>query len=152
MQTQMPLFPETTKLINACTGILVKDGTVFYLHNGEPISCHPKKDMNTFRYVMATLIETGLCKAGELSNTLGVPHRNINRYAKQYREKGAKSFFNKTERRGDCYKLTDEKKQKAQELLNADVSNVSVAKQLSVSECAIRYHIKRGNLKKKVKP
>ena len=148
MQLQAPLFPGQTKLINACTGILSDKDFVYYLHNGSPIHCHHKDDKDKFRYIIAALLETGLCEAGELSRTLGVPHRNINRYYKQYREKGAKSFFNKTDRRGDCYKLTDEKKQTAQALLDTHLSNVRVAKQLGVSECSIRYHIKQGNLKK----
>ena len=149
MQLQFPIFPEKTKLINASVGFFSKDDSVFYLHNGSPILCHQKRDRDNYRYVLATLIETGLCEAGELSKALGVPHRNINRYHKQYREKGAKSFFNKTDRRGKCYQLTDEKKQKAQELLNTGLSNVRVGKQLGVSECSIRYHLKQGNLKKK---
>jgi transposase len=150
MQVQMPIVPEETKLINASTGFRCKDDFVYYLHNGDPIFCHHKADKNNFRYIIANLIETGLCKAGELSKALGVSHRNINRYHKKYREKGAESFFNKRfDGRGNCYKLTDDKKQQAQELLDAGLSNVRVAKQLGVSECTIRYHLKKGTLKKK---
>lgn len=149
MQTQIPIFPEKTKLINATVGFFSKDETVFYLHNGSPIFCHKKGDKDNFRFVLANLIETGLCKAGEVSEALGIPHRNVNRYSKRLREQGLKNFFNKTDRRGNCYQLTDEKKQKAQELLDAGTSNVRTGKHLGVSECAIRYHIKQGNLKKK---
>ena len=149
MQLQAPLFPKTTKLINASVGFFKKDESVFYLHNGSPIFCHNKNDKNNFRYILANLIATGLCQAGELSEALGISHRNVNRYYKQYREKGAKSFFNKTDRRGNCYQLMEEKKHKAQELLDTGLSNVKVGKQLGVSECSIRYHLKQGNLKKK---
>lgn len=149
MQLQAPIFPDKTKLINGSVGVLSKDDSVYYLHNGSPIFCHKKGDKNNFRYILANLIETGLCAAGELSKSLGIPHRNVNRYYKQYREKGAKSFFNKTDRRGNCYQFTDEKKQNAQELLDIGFSNVRVAKRLGLSECSIRYHIKQGNLKKK---
>lgn len=151
MQLQMPLFPHATKLINASTGILSKDDFVYYLHNGSPIFCHHKGDRNNFRYIVANLVETGLCEAGELSKALGVPHRNINRYNKKFRQLGASSFFNKKlDRRGNCYQLTDAKKQTAQELLDAGFSNVHTAKQIGVSECSIRYHLKKGNFKKKV--
>ncbi len=150
MQTQVPLFPDSTKLINASTGILSKDDFIYYLHNGSPIFCHHRTDNNNFRYILANLVETGLCEPGELSKALGVPHRNINRYHKKFKEHGAKSFFNKRfDSRGNCYQMTDEKKLLAQELLNANFSNVRVAKQLGVSECAIRYHISKGNLEKK---
>lgn len=149
MQLQLPIFPESTKLINATVGFFLKDGIVYYLHNGSPIFCHKKEDKDSFRYIVANLIETGLCKAGELSKVIGISHRNVNRYYKKYREKGAKSFFNKTDRRGKCYQLTDEKMVEAQELLDSGLSNVRTARQLGVSECSIRYHLKRGNLKKK---
>lgn len=149
MQLQAPLFPQTTKLINGSTGILSKDDFIYYLHNGTPIFCHHKDDKKNYRFILANLIEIGLCEAGELSQVLGVPHRNINRYYKQFKEKGAQSFFGKRQdRRGQCYQLTETKKQTAQELINAGLSNVRVAKQLGVSECTIRYHLKNGGLKK----
>ena len=149
MQLQLPIFPENTKLINASVGFFLRDGFVYYLHNGSPIFCHKKGDKSNFRYILANLVETRLCEAGEISKSLGISHRNVNRYHKKYREKGARSFFNKTDRRGYCYQFTDEKKQKAQELIDSGLSNVRVAKQLGLSECSIRYHIKQGNLKKK---
>lgn len=149
MQLQAPIFPENTKLINASVGFFFKDGSVYYLHNGSPIFCHKKEDHDNFRYIIASLIETGLCEAGDLSRAIGISHRNVNRYYKRYREKGAKSFFNKIDRRGNCYQFTDEKKKRAQELLDTGLSNVRVAKQFGVSECSIRYHLKQGNLKKK---
>ena len=134
MKLQAPIFPDKTKLINASVGVFSKDDSVYYLHNGSPIFCHEKGGKDNFRYTIANLVETGLCTAGELSKALGIPHRNVNRYHKQYREKGAKSFFNKTDRRGNCYQFTDEKRQRAQKLLDSGFSNVGVAKQLGLSE------------------
>lgn len=60
MQTQMPIFPEKIKLINASVGLFTKDKQVFYLHNGSPIFCHDEGDKNNFRFVVANLVETGL--------------------------------------------------------------------------------------------
>lgn len=152
MQTQFSFFPEGTKLINASTGFRISDGMVYYLHNGDPIFCHKTEDKRGRRFILANLIESGLCEAGELSRALGLPHRNVNRYHKKYREQGAASFYEKKfDRRGNCYQLTEDKMQKVQELLNQNYSNVKAAEAVGVSECAIRYHLKKGTLKKKKK-
>jgi hypothetical protein len=82
MQMQLPLFPNSTNLINFCVGFFEKEGFVYYLHNGSPIYCHEKNDLNSYRYIMANLIVTKLCTPSELANALGVSNRNIQRYAK----------------------------------------------------------------------
>jgi hypothetical protein len=149
MQMQLPIFPENTKLINGCVGFYKQDDFVYYLHNGSPIFCHHKDSIDNFKYIIANLVGTGLCTPGELSNALGVPHRNVNRYTKKLIDEGMESFFQKTDRRGQCYQLTDDKKHLVQELLNNGYSNVKAGKEIGVSEGTIRYHIKHGNLFKK---
>lgn len=44
MQTQLPFFPPTTKLVNSSVGIYENDEFVYYLHNGNPIYCHGLND------------------------------------------------------------------------------------------------------------
>ena len=143
---QLPIFPASTKLINGYVGFYKQDDFVYYLHNGSPIFCHHKDSMDNFRFILANLVETGLCTPGELSDALGVPHRNVNRYSKKLREQGMESFFQKSDRRGQCFQLTDDKRQLIQELLNKGYSNVKAGKEAGLSEGAIRYHIKQGNL------
>lgn len=149
MQMQMPLFPDSTKMINCSLGFFMRDENVFYLHNGSPIFCHHKGNTDNFRFIIANLIDTGLCTPGELSDALGISHRNVNRYTKKLRTKGTGSFFQKDDRRGQCYQLTEEKKILAQYMLNKGVSNVKVALEIGISEGAIRYHLKQGTLNKK---
>lgn len=149
MQMQLPLFPISTKLINFCVGFFEKDGFVYYLHNGSPIYCHEKNDLNSYRYIIANLIVTKLCTPSELANALGVSNRNIQRYAKTLREKGTDWFFKREEKRGDAHKLTAELLGQAQKMINNFYSVVDIARLLGVTEGALRYHIKKGTLKKK---
>ena len=44
MQMHLPFFPTNTKLINDTLGFREQDGTVYYLHNGNPIFCHSKDE------------------------------------------------------------------------------------------------------------
>ncbi|MCX6277330.1 MAG: hypothetical protein NT004_04435 [Bacteroidetes bacterium] len=151
MQMQLPIFPQTTKLINSNVGLFERDDFVYYLHNGSPIYCHEKNDLNSYRYIIANLVVTGLCSPIDLARDLGVSNRNMQRYAKTLREKGTDWFFNKEEKRGDAHKLTDEMLGEAQKLISKFYSVCDVAKLLGVTEGAIRYHIKKGAIKKKWK-
>lgn len=149
MQMQLPIFPSGTKLINSTVGVFEKDNFVYYLHNGSPVHCHEKNDLNSYRYITANLIEMGLCRPSEIAKTLGVSNRNIQRYAKSLREKGPSWFFNRKENRGQCYKLNEESLKEAQELINNFYTIKDTAQILGVTEGALRYHINKGNLKKK---
>jgi biotin operon repressor len=151
MQMQLPIFPTNTKLINDTVGFREQDGTVYYLHNGNPIYCHVKTDLNSYRFILASLIKNKLCTIGELSKALGIGRKNIERYVKSLREHGAEYFFERKEQRGQCYKFTPEKMLSIQTELDEGLSIYRIAKSYGVSEAAISYHIKNGNLKKKLK-
>ena len=150
MQMQLPIFPEDTKLVNACLGFRQSEDYVYYLHNGSPIFCHEKNDMHNYRYITANLVVSGLCKCSELADALGVRRRNIERYAKSLREKGSDWFLKREQKRGQAHRVTGEMKEKAEKLINEYYSVSDVARMLGVTEGALRYHIKNGTIKKKV--
>ncbi len=148
MQMQLPIFPGTTKLINSSVRIFEKDDFVYYLHNGSPVHVHNKDDINTYRFVTATLIVNHSCSATQLSEVFGVNTINFYRYAKRLREGGADAFFKPNDSRGQTHKMTSHKIKQAQECLNQGFSQSKTAKTLQISESAIRYHINKGTLKK----
>lgn len=150
MQMQLPFFPTNTKLINSTVGFREQDGTVYYLHNGNPIFCHSKDDRNGYRFQLANMVVNGLCTIGELSKALGEGRKNIERYVKAYRERGIGYFFERTERRGQCYKITPELMSMIQRELDDGLSIYRIALNHGISESAISYHIRNGNLKKKM--
>lgn len=149
MQMQMPFFPEETKLINSNVGVYQQDEFVYYLHNGSPVYCHHKNDLNSYRYIIANLVNNKMCKTSEVSKALGIQIKNVQRYAKTLRDKGTDWFFNRNDQRGQCHKFTEEKQEQAQELLDQGYSSYRVAKETGLSESAIRYHLRNGSLKKK---
>ena len=71
--------------------------------------------------------------------------------AKALREKGPNHFFNREEHRGRAHKLTDEVLKDAQQMIDNFYSVGDVARLLGVTDGALRYHIKKGNIKKKWK-
>jgi transposase len=152
MQMQLPIFPATTKLVNSNVGIFERDDFVYYLHNGSPIFCHDKNDLNSYRYILANMVMSGLCSPMELGKVLGVSNRNIQRYAKSLREKGTDWFFHKQEKHGDAHKLTDALLEEVQHKLDRNEPVARVAREFGVTEGALRYHLRQGNIKKKSHP
>jgi len=147
---QLPIFPSQTQLLSATWGVFQKEDSVYYLHNGSPVYTHHKDDINTYRYVTATLIVQNSCRASDLSRVFGVNARNFQRYAARLRESGADAFFNPVDNRGKCHKMTPDKLAEAQQYLDVGYSQLKTAKVLDVSESAIRYHLRKGTLKKKI--
>ena len=149
MQGQLPFFPSDTKLINSTVGFRCQDEYVYYLHNGNPIYCHHQGDRNSYRFILGNLVSNHLCTISELHESLGEPRKNIERYAKAFREKGAEHFFSRKETRGQCYKVTEELLKEIQYYLDEGWSAHRISKHCEISDSAIRYHIKNGRLKKK---
>jgi biotin operon repressor len=149
MQMQLPFFPANTKLINSSVGFREDGGTVYYFLCGSPIYCHCKDDRNGYRFSLANLVVNELCTIRELSVALGEGRKNIERYAKALRDHGASYFFVREDRRGQCYKMTPEKLFAIQCDLDQGLSVYRAALNHEISETAISYHIKNGNLKKK---
>jgi transposase len=150
MQTKLPFFPENTKLINETVGFCEIDGTVYYFLSGSPIYCHRKADRNGYRFILGNLVANKTCSIKDLSNALGEGRKNIERYAKAFREHGAGWFFERKETRGQCYKMTSEKLAVIQSELDNGTSIYRIALNHAISESAVAYHINKGNLKKKL--
>jgi transposase len=148
MITKLPFFPSNTKMINTWLGLFERDGTVYYVHGGNPVYCHSKDDRNGYRFALANLVVNKLCTISELCTALGEHRKNIERYAKSYREHGTGYFFHRVERRGQCYKMTAEKLAAIQLDLDRGISMYRIARNHAISAAAISYHIKQGNLKK----
>ena len=149
MQCQLPMFPSDTKLINSTLGFRSQDDFVYYLHNGNPIYCHRHDDRNSYHFILGNLVCNQLCTIGELHESLGEARKNIERYTKAFREKGASHFFSRKETRGQCSKVTSDLLQELQSCLDSGWSAYRIGKHYCISDSAIRYHLNHGKLKKK---
>ena len=145
---QLPIFPENTKLINSSVGFFKKDEFIYYLHNRSPIFCHHVDNINNYRYILANLVESKLCRSSEISRALGISQRNVERYAQKLMQQGIESFFNQTDHRGECFKMTESLVLQAQQLLEDGKTQLGTANSVGVSESCIRYHLRIGNFKK----
>jgi len=93
----------------------------------------------------AQLVCQGMCKQAEIVRTFSVSKNSVNRSVKKYRESGPQGFFQSRKTRGGSV-ITDEVKQRAQQLLDAGKSKSEVAKQLSIKYDTLRKAINQARL------
>lgn len=106
IQLKLPLFLPETILFNASFGVFSNDdGTVFYLHCGQPVGMKEEEDHNSFRHKIASFNELGLCILTEEANTLNVSVHSIRRRCKQHRVDGEATFFCPDGRKGKSHKM-----------------------------------------------
>ena len=150
MSPLLPIFPPSTKFINDNVGFREQDGTVYYFLHGSPFYFHGKDDLNGYRYCLANLVVQRLCKICEICVAFGEGRKNIERWSQALGEHGIGHFFARKERRGQCHKMTSDKMSSIQSDLDQGTSIYRTSLNHNVSESCVAYHIKNGNLKKRV--
>lgn len=93
MQRLLPLIPEGSTEINDIISVARKDDRWVYFMGGFPVYEHEASDHNHFRLILGQLIETGACRPCQLTRAFGIPKNKVLRAAKQLRERGVRSFF-----------------------------------------------------------
>ncbi len=148
MQLQLPIFPAGSKMISHCVGVYEQSGLVQYIVNGLPVYAHGSEDLQSFRFFFSNLISQGLCTQGEVRKAFSITTDYVSRAYRLYKKEGGAGFFKPENRHGYCYKLIGANLAKAQGLLDEGRNQSATALAVGVSESAIRYAIKTGNLKK----
>ncbi len=153
-QVQLPLFPQGTTQINAEMAFIRKGDQVVYLNGHLPVFTHQADDLAGFRLFTTQLIVNQTASYGEISRAFGVPLRTLKRYAKRFRERGAQTFFAKAPKRKGS-RLTPERLEEVQGLLDEGLSVPEISKQTGVLNSTLHKAIDSGRLrasKKKTTP
>jgi len=145
---ELPIFPAGVVQVNGRLAIQKKEGMVYYFNYQNPIHVHKEEDRNAFRYISANLVVSGICKIHELSKVLGIKRRNLERYCMHLKKEGMQYFFASKHTGGKAHKITQEMIVGMQEMLNVGRTNVEIGKAYEISEAAVRYYLKKGDLKK----
>ena len=151
MQLLLPIFSPEIKLITESLGVLSNDGIVIYNLSGLPIYSHAENDLTSFRFITSKFILEGLCSRRNISTCFGVSYDSVKRYVSKLNKEGDTAFFRNRDYQGSCYKLLPDVLVRMQKYLDEGKNNCEIAKLEKVTEGTIRYAIKRGKLKKKIK-
>ena len=111
-----------------------------------PIFSHAENDFTSFRFITSQLYINGNCKQSEIVKAFGVSPISVKRYVKKYREEGLESFFVKPQPKRKPRVLTEDVKNKAQELLDEGNSRKEVAEKLHLKVNTLSKAIKAGKL------
>jgi len=147
MQLYVPIFPKDSKLISQTVAVIEKEDIVHYVANGLPFYCHGVEELDAFRHVICLLIDQGLCRRSEVVKCFCISDDFVGRALRIYRKEGHSGLYNQT-RKKNASKLHGKLLEDIQRKINQGQSINSIAKQEGVTEGAIRYQIRKNNLKK----
>jgi len=147
LQLHLPIFPRDSKLLSATVAVRQEDDMVHYLANGLPFYCHGITELDAFRHVVCLLVDQGLCQRAEVVRCFSVTDDFVGRALRIYRKEGHCGLYNQT-RKKNASKLHGKLLENIQKKLGQGQSINSIAKQEGITEGAIRYQIRKNNLKK----
>ena len=146
MQPILPLKPQGATSINEKVCVVPENGTWVYYVWMCPTYYHEENDHDHFRLTIAQLINTGACRNHEIVSAFGITRNCACRAARQLRERGIISFFEKRRTRNGGTQLTPGKLSRAQTFLNRGMSRQDVADELKVNKDTLRKAINDGRL------
>jgi len=145
---QLPMFPTGVSEINSRVAVEARGGQICYVYGHLPVFQHEESDIRSFRMFTSQMIVTGSVKAREIVETFGVSIVTVKRYAKMYRQHGAKGFYEIKPRHSSASKLKGEVLERAQQLLDEGRSVPEVAEETDVLANTIHKAIRAGRLRR----
>jgi hypothetical protein len=149
-QIQLPIFPSSSTPITSELAFQEREGTVWYFNGHLPVFSHPVDDLGSFRFFTSQLIANGNASQSEVARAFGVPLVSVKRACKKMREQGAAGFFRPAKPQ-QGHRLTAQRLEEVQELLDAGMGVPGIGAQLGVLPNTIHKAIRDGRLKKKAR-
>ena len=151
---EFPLLPEDAITLGPRLAVIETPEELVFMNASGPLMSCSRSDTTAKRYLGAVLMTQGLVKGEDLAPVLGVHRSTLFRNQKLYREGGLDAI---RDDRGHgaprrAHKLTDEVLPIAQACLDQGRSQSAAAREVHVSETAIRHAIKTGRLRRSRRP
>jgi transposase len=148
LQTRLPLLPPEAQIISRELALANESGRVVLFNAAGPIFSFDEDDAESRRLAVAIVSQLNLATPKALAESLGIHRSMVSVYRKQYAESGASAL--RTQKSGPkaAHKLRGPKLSRAQELLDEGASNRAVARELGMSEGAVRLAMKQGRLRR----
>ena len=142
---EFPLLPEEAVTLGPRLAVIETPKELVFMNASGPLMSCSRNDVTAKRYIGAVLMVQGLTKGEDLAPVLGVHRSTLFRNQKLYREGGLDAI---RDERGHgaprrAHKLTDEVLPIAQARLDQGGSQSAAAREVGVSETAIRHLISK---------
>ena len=145
-QYHLPAQPGDTKEINTIVAMVRQHEQVAYFASGLPIFVHAEDDVVGRRIVAAQLMELGLAQQDELSAAMGVHRSTLYRQHRKLTTEGVLGVVDGKRGPHGPHRFTADKRQRVVHLLGEGRPVREAARQVGVTEGAIRYALRRGEL------
>jgi hypothetical protein len=137
-QSLLPGFPDGAHKIGPVLTVVEQDERVTYFLGGDQYFSHAKRDRQSRRFVLASLMENGHVRARDLAGApFLIPQRSLMNWSAQHRNKGPDSFFRKVGRAKPRVMTVDKSAQCAA-LLAQGLHPAEVARQAGISDSTLR--------------
>ncbi|MEA3413265.1 MAG: helix-turn-helix domain-containing protein, partial [Pseudomonadota bacterium] len=151
---ELPLLPEEAITLGPRLAVIETPEELVFMNASGPLMSCSRNDTTAKRYIGAVLLTQGLAKGDDLAAVLGIHRSTLFRNQKLYRQGGLEAI---RDGRGHgaprrAHKLTDEVLPMAQACLDQGRSQSAAAREVGVSETAIRHAIKTGRLRRSQRP
>jgi hypothetical protein len=148
-QVQLPLFSDGMTLITPDLAFERRDKKIYYFNGQVPVFSHAESDLGSFRFFTSQLIINGTATQGQIVKAFGVSLTTVKRCVKRLRMGGPAAFFvSGAKRRGS--KLTPERLDQAQRMLDQGEAVPAICQHLGVLSTTLHKALDDGRLEKKV--
>ncbi len=145
-QAFLPGFPHGAEKIGSGLSILREGGTVTYFAGGDNYFSHKEGDRSGEKLALTSLMHNRHVRAADLErSTLGLPHRTLMNWMKQYRAAGPGSFYTQAPQQKPRV-MTPDKVAECGNLLASGLSPAEIARQTGIGESTLRKAIKRKQI------
>jgi transposase len=147
---ELPLLPDEAVTLGPRLAVIETPEELVFVNASGPLMSCARNDVTAKRYLGAVFMTQGLATGEDLASVLGVHRSTLFRNQKLYRDGGLEAI---RDGRGQgaprrAHKLTDEVLPIAQACLDQGRSQSQAAREVGVSETAIRHAIKTGRLRR----
>ena len=145
-QGHLPAPPQGAEEINTVVAILREQGQVAYFASGVPVFVHAENDAVGQRVAAAQLVELGLARQDEISDALGIHRSTLYRQRRKLNREGVLGVVDIKRGPHGPHRLSPERRERVVQLLAQGRSIRQAAREVGVTEGAIRHARRRGEL------
>ena len=149
LQRPIPLLPDGAKPVNDHIAIYLDEGEITFLNASSAIFKCSEKDQYGLRLAQGVLCSADAVKPAQLARALGLNRSTVSRNKAAYEQGGARALLIDKSSNRSGYKLDQQKRRRAQRLLDQEVSVKKVGELIGVTEGCIRYAIRKSALVKR---
>ena len=145
LQAQLGFLPKDAIIVGRNLAVVRQHGRVELANASGPIYTCAEDDRLGLRLAQGMFSELKLASPTALARALGVDQSTVHRNRAAYRAGGIEALQETRGPRG-AYKLTEDKREQAQHLLDAGHSLRAAARAVGVTEGTLRYAARQGQL------